>query len=124
MAENGILSRFLASPNVRTSAIDRSLYFPFSSTRPVERYAWSDDNLPEGASHVFDEVLSHEMRDWNLERVYTGVCPFLKNHNRDLMLGKVTAVDFKSDRAFLVLWEKYPRTTVMTSRLILQNVQP
>ncbi|MBW4606908.1 MAG: HK97 family phage prohead protease [Hassallia sp. WJT32-NPBG1] len=100
MTENAILTRFLGSPDVRTSATARSLTFPFSSTRPVTRYAWSGDNLPEDASYVFDEVLSHEKSAWNLERVSSGVCPFLRNHDRAIKLGVVEDVQFSGDRAY------------------------
>jgi phage head maturation protease len=95
-----LLTRFLSSQSVRTSATERSLTFPFSSSRPITRYAWSDDNLPEGSSYVFDEVLSHDATAWNLERVASGVCPFLKNHDRALKLGVVEDVQFAGDRAY------------------------
>lgn len=81
---------------------DAPIQFSFSSTRSVERWAFWDcdeDDLPEGSSYVFDEILSHEARHWNLERVNLNVCPFLKNHNRNDKLGQVASVWFENDIA-------------------------
>lgn len=83
------------SPTVDVES--RIIRFAFSSTAPVERYAWFDDNLPEGASYRFDEVLSHDKKHWNLSRVKNNVAPYLKNHDRNQKLGQVQKVDFEGD---------------------------
>ena len=92
------LTRSLSSAEVKADTEARTLTFPFSSTRPVERWAWCDE-LPEGASNIFDEVLSHDPAHWRLERVDEGVCPYLKNHSRNAKLGRVLSVAFDNDRA-------------------------
>jgi hypothetical protein len=90
-----ILTRFLPS-STAPSNIDvaaRTVRFAFSSARPVTRYIWHDD-LPEGGSSEFNEVLPTRSECWNMERVVQRVCPFLRNHSRDKKLGAVTAVEF------------------------------
>lgn len=94
----GVLTRALPASDVATDTAARTLSFPFSSTRPVERWAWFDDGLPDGSSSIFDEILSHDPEHWNLERVEEGVCPYLKNHRRDQKLGRVMSVSFEGDR--------------------------
>ena len=100
MPDSALLTRYLPSRDVKASTSARSLSFPFSSNRPVERFAWFDESLPEGSSYIFDEILSHEKNAWNLERVLSGVCPFLRNHDRAVKLGVVEDVQFSGDRAY------------------------
>jgi Caudovirus prohead serine protease len=92
----GALTRLVNdSPTVDVES--RVIRFAFSSTAPVERYAWFDTELPEGASYRFDEVLSHEKRHWRLDRVKNNVAPYLKNHDRNQKLGQVQKVEFDGD---------------------------
>lgn len=93
------LTRLLPNAEIKADNETRTLTFPFSSTRPVERWAWYSDDIPEGSSNIFDEVLSHNPSHWRLERVEEGVCPYLKNHSFDTRLGKVLSVSFDGDRA-------------------------
>jgi hypothetical protein len=94
--EDVALTRFLNS-DIQIDREARTISFSFSSKYPVERWTWRDD-LPEGASNVFDEVLSQSSLDWLLDRVKGGVCPYLKNHDRNQKLGQVTSVSFDGDR--------------------------
>lgn len=91
----GVLTRALpdevAKPSVNQD--DRTIRIAFTSRDPVERWMWSDE-LPEGASSLFDEVIPSEKKYWNLERVTQKVCPYLKNHDRFQKLGRVVSVDF------------------------------
>ena len=96
---SNILTRFMSSSEAEVDQETRSITFPFSSTRPVERYAFYTDDLPEGTSNCFDEILSHDPAHWNLERVTEGVCPYLQNHDRGKKLGMVKTVEFDGDRA-------------------------
>lgn len=97
--ENATLTRFLNS-ETQVDRETRTIKFSFSSRKPVERWAWYNDDLPEGASNVFEEVLSQNAADWNLERVSSKVCPYLKNHDRNQKLGQVTSVSFDGDRGY------------------------
>lgn len=116
MPETTLLSRYLGSANLKANSSDRTLNFSFSSTRPVERCAFLEENLPQGASVIFDEILSHDARAWNLERVDSGVCPFLQNHDRSAKLGQVLKVYFKDDKAYAHV--KLRQTTEATQLLI------
>jgi Caudovirus prohead serine protease len=95
--ELNFLTRFLPAKELQVNKEKREVSFSFSSRRPVERWMWSDE-LPEGASSIFDEILSHESKNWDIERVKTGVCPFLKNHNRNEKLGQVKTVSFDGEQ--------------------------
>jgi hypothetical protein len=91
------LTRFLPANELLVNKEKREVSFSFSSRRPVERWMWSDE-LPEGASSIFDEILSHDSKSWDVERVKNGVCPFLKNHNRNDKLGQVKTVSFDGEK--------------------------
>lgn len=93
------LTRDLSQAEVKVDIEARTLTFPFSSTRAVERFVWYDDNLPEGASSQFSEVISHDPAHWRLERVTEDVCPYLKDHSSHNKLGQVRSVTFSGDRA-------------------------
>ena len=93
------LTRDLPQAEVKVDKDLRTLTFPFSSTRAVERFVWYDDNLPEGASSQFSEVISHDPAHWRLERVTEGVCPYLKDHSSRDKLGRVMSVTFSGDKA-------------------------
>lgn len=99
MSEPQILTRFLASEEITVDREKRTLTFPFSSTRPVERWGWFEVEGEEILGR-YDEQISHLPSHWNLERVDQKCCPFLKNHNRNAKLGVVQSVKFDSDRAF------------------------
>lgn len=92
-----ILTKVLSSDlNLNRDA--RTLGFSFSSKSNIcERYSLYGD-LPEGASVVFDEQLSHDQRSWDLTRVTNKTCPFLKNHARGQKIGIVTEVALDGDR--------------------------
>lgn len=88
-----ILTKF-SSSDLQLNRDERTVGFSFSSKGNIcERYYFfSDVQLPEGASAVFDEVLSHDPSHWDLSRVANKACPFLRNHTRGQKLGMVTQV--------------------------------
>lgn len=92
-----ILTKVLSS-DLLLNRDARTLGFSFSSKSNIcERYSLYGD-LPEGASVVFDEQLSHDARSWDLTRVTNKTCPFLKNHARGQKIGIVTEVGLDGDR--------------------------
>lgn len=92
-----ILTKVLSS-DLLLNRDARTLGFSFSSKSNIcERYSLYGD-LPEGASVVFDEQLSHDARSWDLTRVTNKTCPFLKNHARGQKIGIVTEVALDGDR--------------------------
>lgn len=112
---SNILTRFMSSTEAKVDQEARTLTFPFSSTRPVERYAFYTDDLPEGTSSCFDEILSHDPAHWDLERVTEGVCPYLQNHDRNKKLGMVKAIEFEGDRALATV--KLVKNAIATEHL-------
>lgn len=92
-----ILTKFLSS-DLLLNRDERTVGFSFSSKGNIcERYYLMDD-LPEGASLVFDERLSHDPANWDLTRVVNKACPFLRNHARGQKIGMVSQVTFDGDR--------------------------
>lgn len=99
--QDRVLTRYLSASEVQVAQDTRTIQVSFSSDRPVERYFWmSDAEMPDGASYVFDEVISHDPSHWNLERVNNGVCGFLKNHDRHQKLGTVLSVNFQGNKGY------------------------
>ena len=106
-----ILTKFLNS-DLQLNQDERTVGFSFSSKDNIcERYSLSE-NLPEGASVVFDERLSHDPNHWDLTRVANKTCPFLRNHQRGQKLGMVSQVVLDGDRGV---------ATVKLSRNALAN---
>lgn len=92
-----ILTKFLSS-DLMLNRDERTVGFSFSSKSNIcERYYFMDD-LPEGASLVFDERLSHDPANWDLTRVSNKACPFLRNHTRGQKIGMVSQVTLDGDR--------------------------
>ena len=96
-AENSQMYRYLESDVAIASTGEetesRTIECSFSSTRPYLRYAFWRGDMPEGTTWKFDEVVSSDPADWNLERVDQKVCPFLDNHWGQ-KLGQVVEVKF------------------------------
>jgi Caudovirus prohead serine protease len=99
--ETNFLTKFLPQQQISVDPEKREICFSFTSTRPTERWMWSDE-LPEGASSIFDEILSHDAKAWNVERVLQNVCPFLKNHSRSDKLGQVKSVSFDGEKGYAI----------------------
>jgi Caudovirus prohead serine protease len=102
---NALLTRYLGVVATVKNNVDfeqRTIEnIPFSSSAPVLRYAWGfgDDEMAEGASWIFDEVLSHDPSHWRTERVTNMVCPFLLEHYGK-KLGLITSVKFENECGF------------------------
>jgi hypothetical protein len=99
--ETNFLTKFLSQNQMVVDKEKREITFSFTSSRPTERWLW-DDELPEGASSIFDEILSHDTKAWNVERVQQDVCPFLKNHNRSTKLGQIKKVTFDGEKGYAI----------------------
>lgn len=99
--QNNTLTRYVSSNNLTSNLdVDKKIAtFSFSSTEPVERWAWFEESL-EGASNRFYEILSHDTSHIRLDRVKNGVCPFLENHRMDQRLGKIIEVKVQGERAY------------------------
>jgi phage head maturation protease len=95
-----MLTRLLSTKEAQINRDERTVTFPFSSRRPVVRWAWYENEYPEGTSRQFEEILSHQTSAWNLERVTQNVCPHLKNHDRNQKLGQVKSCIFDGERGF------------------------
>ena len=94
-----ILVKFL-STDLQLNLEERTIGFSFTSKANIcERYGYSHE-LPEGASYVFDEYLSHDPSAWDLSRVTSNTCPFLKNHTRGQKIGIIKAVELDGDKGF------------------------
>ena len=96
-----ILTKFL-STDLQLNREERTVGFSFTSKSNVcERYSFSSD-LPEGASFVFDEYLSHNPASWDLTRVTNNACPFLKNHARGQKIGIIKSADLDGEKGFAI----------------------
>lgn len=69
---------------------DRSIKGTFFTSRPVLRYDWWEDE-------EYELQFSADPKDWDLERVNSGVCTLLNNHYGD-RLGLVTKVSIEGDQ--------------------------
>lgn len=98
-----VLTKFLSSSDLTLNTEQRTIGFSFSSKSNVcERYAFTSD-LPEGASYVFDEYLSHDSSAWDLTRVTNNTCPFLRNHTRGQKLGIVKEVTLDGEKGIALV---------------------
>ena len=94
-----ILTKFL-STDLQLNREERTVGFSFSSKGNIcERCGYSSE-LPDGASVVFDEYLSHDPNVWDLSRVASGTCPFLKNHTRGQKIGIIKNVILDGEKGF------------------------
>lgn len=94
-----ILTKFL-STDLQLNREERTVGFSFSSKGNIcERYGYLSE-LPDGASVVFDEYLSHDPNAWDLSRVASGTCPFLKNHTRGQKIGIIKNVILDGEKGF------------------------
>jgi hypothetical protein len=97
-----IFTKFLAS-ELEVNQDERTIGFSFSSkNNVVERYLWNADDLPEGASRVFDEAISHDPTAWDLSRVNSKTCPFLKNHVRGQKYGVIRQVELDGEKGMAI----------------------
>ncbi len=78
------LFRTISEKEIVLNDEERTLEFPFSSEKPVERY-------------FGNEILSHDQAHVNLERL-NSAAPLLFNHNPDLVIGVVEKAWVASDR--------------------------
>ena len=91
-----LLTKFL-STELQLSREERTVGFSFTSKSNIcERYSYSE--LPDGASVVFDEYLSHDPEAWDLTRVTNNACPFLKNHTRGQKIGIIKSVALDGEK--------------------------
>lgn len=98
-----VLTKFLSSSDLTLNTEQRTIGFSFSSKSNIcERYAFTSD-LPDGASYVFDEYLSHDASAWDLTRVTNNTCPFLRNHTRGQKLGIVKNVTLDGEKGVAVV---------------------
>lgn len=96
-----ILTKFL-STDLQLNREERTVGFSFSSKGNIcERYSISSE-LPEGASYVFDEYLSHNPDSWDLTRVSNSTCPFLKNHTRGQKIGIIKSVNLDGQKGVCI----------------------
>ena len=96
-----ILTKAL-STDLQLNREERTVGFSFSSKSNIcERYSFSSE-LPEGASFVFDEYLSHDPNAWDLTRVNNNTCPFLKNHTRGQKIGIIKSVSLDGEKGICI----------------------
>jgi hypothetical protein len=91
-----LLTKFL-STDLQLNREERTVGFSFTSKSNIcERYSYSE--LPDGASVIFDEYLSHDPEAWDLTRVTSNACPFLKNHARGQKIGIIRSVSLDGEK--------------------------
>jgi hypothetical protein len=96
-----LLTKFL-STELQLNREERTVGFSFTSKSNIcERYSYSDE-LPDGASVVFDEYLSHDPEAWDLSRVNNNACPFLKNHTRGQKIGIIKSVALDGEKGVCI----------------------
>ena len=107
------LFRTISEKEIVLNDEERTLEFPFSSEKPVERY-------------FGNEILSHELSHVNLERL-NSAAPLLFNHDPDVVIGVVEKAWVASDRRAMakVRFSKNPKAQEVYQDVkdgILKNV--